>query len=219
MTNETQTIDVEANPLVKPSWMDDFPSELETDFRSEIGTKTVKLNNKSQEWILWAINNGLKQSIGDAIAGKAGTSEGQRLILAKYQRVCLDGQIPQGGSGGSSKLTAETAGWIAYFKSKGSPIKFKGETPNGKNLEKYQDAFTKKAIWPSIQKVLTTMTKPDQVDFHKTKLPGLIEKHKPAVIKAAEADQNGVGQFIEAEKMKRAGTKPETFHVDIQIEL
>lgn len=222
------------NPNLQPSNSDDIlknnitdptkavtvvlPSAIEVEFRDEIGTKTIDLTNKSIEWIEWALRNGLKQSIGDAIAGKAGTDEGRKLIEAKYQRVCVEGLIPTGGSGGGSRATPEIAGTIAFFKSKGSPVKFKGIQPNQKNLETYKDAFTKKAIWPSIRKAMQTMTETDQRDFVSNKVPDLIEKHKPAVMKAAENDQNTLGGFIEAEKMKRNGTKPEAFTVDITID-
>ena len=121
--------------------------------------------------------------------------------------------------GGGARLTVEIAGWIEFFNAKNSPIKFKGEKANGKNLIKYQDAFVSKAIWPSVRSAIKDLSHADQVEFHKNRLPELVQKHKPEVIARAEADKSGVGAFIDAEKQKRAGTTSDQFQVEIDIQL
>jgi len=78
----------------------ELPSEISIDFRDEIGTQAVALEGKSVEWIIWAIGFGLRQSVGDAIAGKAGTTEGEKAIKAKFEKVCINGEIPRQGAGG-----------------------------------------------------------------------------------------------------------------------
>ena len=89
---------------------------------------------------------------------------------------------------GGARLSVETAGWIEYYKSKGSSVRFKGKTPNGTNLDEYHDVFVKNAIWPSVRDYLQGMDKEAQRNFHHDELPGLIAKHKPNVLKQAQDD-------------------------------
>jgi hypothetical protein len=194
MTNETQTIQIT------------MPANLEVEFRDEIGTKLVSLSNKSAEWLQWALANGLRQSIADAIAGKAGTEDGKKAIEAKFERVCVQGQIPSGGGGGA-RLTPEVAGWIEYFKSKDAPVKFKGKVPSRNTLDEYLEALTKKAIQGSIRAKLEGLDKDAQIQFHKEQVPLMIEKALPKLREREEAlTQKGTpGWYIQVEKDKRAG--------------
>ena len=128
------------------------------------------------------------------------------------------GEVPSGGGGGP-RLSVEDAGMIAYFNSKGSPVKFAKQTCNGKNLEQYIASFVQKAIWPSVRAAIAKLSKEDQVAFHKEKLPGLITANTEKVLTIAQADLNGMGGFIEAERMKRDGKKPESFAVEIEINI
>jgi len=203
MTNETQNIPDESQFILV------LPRELEVEFRDEIGTKTVQLHNKTVEWFIGALGNGLRQSIADAVAGKAGTDEGQKAIEAKYQRVCVEGNWPTGGGGGGARLTPETAGWIEYFKSKDSPVKFKGKVPSRNTLDEYLAALTKKAIWGHIQAQIKGMDKNAQIEFHKTEVPKLIEKAMPKLREREEAlkAKGTPGWFIQVERDKRAGKK------------
>lgn len=123
--------------------------------------------------------------------------------------------------GGGSRLSPETKGWITYFNSKGSLVKFKSQACNGTNLDKYQLALTKKAIWPSIKAHLQTLDESAQREFHQTKLPELLEKHKTQVLEKYEQDMSkgsGVGWFIQQEIAKQFG-KPtnNTLTIDIDI--
>ena len=183
-----------------------MPAELEVEFRDEIGTRQVDLSDKSADWLQWALANGLRQSIGYAIAGKAGTDEGRKAIEAKFERVCIQGEVPSGGVRGS-RLSIEDAGWVEYFKSKDSPVKFKGKTCNGKTLDEYLAALTKKAIQGSIRAKLEGLDKEAQVTFHLDKVPKMIAKALP-VLKAREEalTQKGTpGWFIQVERDKRSG--------------
>lgn len=194
----------------------ELPATLSVDFRDEVGTKAVNLADKSQDWILWAISNGLRQSVADAIAGKAGTDEGKKAILAKYERVCVEGQIPSGGGGGP-RMSIEDAGMVAFFNSKGSPVKFTKTTCNKKNLDQYIRAFVQKAIWPSVAKAIANLDKNVQVAFHKDKLPQLVKDNTEKVLAIAQKDPKGMGAFIDAERKKREGIKETSFAVEIEI--
>ena len=129
------------------------------------------------------------------------------------------GEMPSSGGGGGSRLSVKDAAWIAYFNAKGSPVTFTKERANGKNLEKYQAAFVRKAIWPSIAKAIGALDKEAQMEFHKTRLPELVQQNKKKVLAIAETDPKGVGGFIEAERMKREGKQPQQFSVEIEINL
>jgi hypothetical protein len=125
---------------------------------------------------------------------------------------------PRGGGGRS--LSVEVAGWIAYYKSKGSVAKLKGTIPNGANIDEFHTIFVKRAIWPSIRAHLSTMSESDQRNWIKTKLPEVIETHKETVLKQAEADTrpNQPGDFIAIERKIREGTTIDnTFTVSIQL--
>lgn len=129
------------------------------------------------------------------------------------------GELPSGGGGGGPRLSVEDAGMIAYFNSKGSPVKFAKQTCNGKNLEQYVASFVQKAIWPSVSKAISGMTKEQQVTFHKDKLPQLVKDNTVKVLAVAQKDPKGMGAFIEAETRKRNGTKDTDFAVEIEISL
>jgi hypothetical protein len=129
------------------------------------------------------------------------------------------GEMPSGGGGGGPRLSVEDAGMIAYFNSKGSPVKFAKQVANGKNLSDYIASFVQKAIWPSVAKAISGMDKADQIAFHKTKLPQLVRDNTAKVLSVAQKDPNGMGSFIEAERKKREGTKETGFSVDIEISL
>jgi hypothetical protein len=73
---------------------------LIVDFGGNVSMQTVNLADKSPEWIHWAIAFGLRQSVKDAMAGKANTPEGEAALLAKFTKVCVEGQVPTKGAGG-----------------------------------------------------------------------------------------------------------------------
>lgn len=128
------------------------------------------------------------------------------------------GEVPSGGGGGP-RLSVEDAGMIAFFNSKGSPVKFVKQSCNGKNLEQYVASFVQKAIWPSVRAAIANLDKDAQMRFHKEKLPAIVAANTEKVLAVAQADPNGMGGFIEAERMKRDGKKPEQFAVDIEINI
>lgn len=78
----------------------ELSNSVTVDFGGNINLKVVDLSNKSPEWIEWAICFGLRQSVKDAMAGKAGTPEGEAALLAKFTKVCIEGQVPTKGAGG-----------------------------------------------------------------------------------------------------------------------
>lgn len=151
------------------------------------------------------------------------TASAEKADWAKVRQAMYDsmaaGELPSGGGGGGPRLSIEDAGMIAYFNSKGSPVKIAKQVANGKNLEQYIAIFVQKAIWPSVAKAIGSMTKEEQVAFHKEKLPGLVEANTEKVLGIAQKDPNGMGGFIEAETKKRAGTKDTQFAVEIEISL
>ena len=71
------------------------------------GEQQINLNGKTPEWFLWAIRNGIRQSVADADAGKAGTKDGEDAVKAKFDRIA-EGQIPAQGAGGGKKADVET---------------------------------------------------------------------------------------------------------------
>lgn len=73
---------------------------IEVDFGSATNKKIVSLADKTPEWFEWAIAFGLRQSIKDAGAGKAGTPEGDAAVQAKFEKVCIAGEVPTRGAGG-----------------------------------------------------------------------------------------------------------------------
>jgi hypothetical protein len=122
--------------------------------------------------------------------------------------------------GGGARLSVETSAWIEFFKSKASPVRFKNETPNGKTVDKYIDAFVRNAIWPSVKSAIKDLSQEEQRQFHKEKLPELIKKHRQTVMQKAEASQTLVKPFIDAENRKRNGTTASnTFAVEIDINI
>jgi hypothetical protein len=140
--------------------------------------------------------------------------------LAKLQ----DGTYVFGGGGTRGpSLSIETAAWLAYFKSKGCTIKLvdldagKRLVPSSDNLDQFQTAYVREAIWPSVAKVLIPMSHEDREAFRKDKLPGIIEQHKERVIELAESDKKAVKPFIDAEKLKRGTKTDDSFHVEIEI--
>jgi hypothetical protein len=161
------------------------------------------------EFVLDMALHGLKQRRTDRFSVvKSGKGEAEALeALAELDARLIAGEIPAGGGGGGARLTAEEAGWVEYFKSKDSPVKFKGETPNGKSLQKYLEALTKKAIQGSIRAKLEGLDKNDQVKFHLEEVPAMIAKALP-ILKAREEALTGKGTpgwFIQVEKDKRNG--------------
>jgi hypothetical protein len=149
-----------------------------------------------------------------------------RAVLARLAKI-QDGTYVFGGGGTRGpSLSVEVAAWIAYFKSKGCTVKLvdtktnKRLVPSGENLDQFQTAYAKAAIWPSVSKILATMDKPAQVAFHKEKLPSIIAQHKEHVIRLAESDEKAVKPFVDSEKLRR-GNKPQDdgFHVEIEIDM
>ena len=152
------------------------------------------------------------------------TASAEKADHLKVRQAMFDsmaaGGVPSGGGGGGGPRTSvEDAGMIAYFNSKGSPVKFTKERCNSKNLDKYQLVFVRKAIWPSIAKVLAGLDKQAQIKFHNERLPGILAANREKVLGLASQDPNGIGGFIEAERMKRDGKKPEAFAVEVDIQL
>lgn len=52
------------------------------------------------EFVAWAIAFAIRQSAGDADAGKAGTEEGRRAVMEKATRLA-NGEVPSTGAGGA----------------------------------------------------------------------------------------------------------------------
>lgn len=173
------------------------------------------------EFVLNMMLHGIKQRRTDrfsVVKSNDGLSKAVE-ALAELDAKLIAGELPTGGGGGGPRLSAEDAGMIAYFNSKGSPVKLAKQVCNGKNLPDYQAIFVQKAIWPSVAKVISTMNKEEQITFHKTKLPQIVHDNTAKVLAIAMKDPKGMGEFIEAENRKRDGTKAETFAVEIEISL
>jgi hypothetical protein len=151
------------------------------------------------------------------------TASVEKVDFVKTRQAMFDsmaaGEIPSGGGGGGPRLSIEDAGMIAYFNSKGSPVRIAKQVANGKNLDQYIASFVQKAIWPSVAKAISGMPKDEQIVFHKTKLPELVKTNTAKVLAVAQKDKTGMGAFIEAETKKREGTKDTGFAVEIEISL
>ena len=78
----------------------ELADSLIIDFGGEVGQEVVDLTNKTPEWLQWAMSFGLRQSVKDAMAGKAGTTDGEKALKEKFTRVCTEGLIPTKGAGG-----------------------------------------------------------------------------------------------------------------------
>jgi hypothetical protein len=151
------------------------------------------------------------------------TASAEKADWTKVRQAMFDsmaaGEMPSGGGGGGPRLSVEDAGMIAYFNSKGSPVRISKQVANGKNLAEYVAIFVQKAIWPSVAKAIAPMDKAAQIEFHKTKLPQLVHDNTAKVLAVAQKDKTGMGSFIEAERKKREGTKDTGFAVEIEISL
>ena len=151
------------------------------------------------------------------------TASADKADWTKVRQAMFDsmaaGEMPSGGGGGGPRLSVEDAGMIAFFNSKGSPVRISKQVANGKNLHEYVAIFVQKAIWPSVAKAISGMDKAAQIEFHKNKLPQLVHDNTAKVLAVAQKDLNGMGGFIEAETKKRAGTKDTQFAVEIEISL
>ena len=64
-----------------------------------LGEVKLSLAGKSVEWLEWAIGNGIRQSVADADAGKAGTDEGKKAVTDKWNRI-KNGEVPSQRGGG-----------------------------------------------------------------------------------------------------------------------
>jgi len=151
------------------------------------------------------------------------TASADKADWTKVRQAMFDsmaaGEMPSSGGGGKPRLSEVDAGMVAYFNSKGSPVKISKQVCNGKNLAEYVAIFVQKAIWPSVAKAIANMPKDEQIAFHKTKLPQLVRDNTAKVLAVAQKDPNGMGSFIEAERKKREGTKETQFAVEIEISL
>lgn len=100
--------------------MNTFTIELPVSVAVDIkvlGEQTLTLDGKGTDWFLWAICNGVRQSVGDADAGKANTPEGAKAIREKFTRIAVEGKVPSGGFGAA--LSPEMKSLKAALKSKG----------------------------------------------------------------------------------------------------
>ena len=165
----------------------------------------------SADFLIEAALHGLKQRRSDKFSVTKSADGLDKAIeqLAELDKAIEAGTIPTGGGGGGSRLTAEEAGWIEYFKAKESPVKFKGKTPNGKTLDDYMRALTKRAIYGAIKSKMEGLDEQEQIEFHKTQVPLMIDKALPILRKREEAltAKGTPGWFIQVEKDKRAGVQ------------
>jgi hypothetical protein len=128
--------------------------------------------------------------------------------------------MPSGGGGGGPQQTPEKAGRIAYYNSKGSGVKVKGQVCTGKNLAEYDALFTKKAIWDDLREMMQGMSEAEQRKFITDDVPGYVQDNLENVLSIAMADTKParMGDFIESEKRKRNGTiAPTGFKVKMVI--
>jgi len=174
----------------------ELPATLTVSFRDEIGEKEVNLQNKSADWILWAIANGLRQSIADAIAGKAGTDEGLKAIKAKYERVVVNGEIPAGGGGGGARQSVEDRGLIAYFDATRAP---KAKLMTGKGLTERLLAEARKQVIIALREQGLTE---EEIKAHAGELDGLAKDNLEAVKQAFV--EGPAAEFVQAERVKDA---------------
>ena len=183
--------------------------------------RTMATSAWAEEFVLNMMLHGIKQRRTDRFSVVKSTDGVTKAIdaLAELDAKLIAGELPAGGGGGGPRLSVEDAGQIAYFNSKGTPVKIAKQICNGKNLSEYQAIFVQKAIWPSVAKAISGLDKAAQIEFHKNKLPGIVAANKAKVLAVAMNDPKGMGEFIEAEKRKRDGAKAETFAVEIEINL
>lgn len=182
--------------------------------------RSMTTANWTDEFVLNMMLHGIKQRRTDrfsVVKSADGTAKAQE-ALAELDAKLIAGELPSGGGGGP-RLSIEDAGQIAFFNSKGTPVKLAKQICNGKNLSEYQAIFVQKAIWPSVAKAIAGLDKQAQIEFHKNKLPGLVKQHTATVLQAAMFDMGGMGAFIEAERKKREGVKDTAFAVEIEINL
>ena len=83
----------------------ELPEVLAVNLKYDNGYEFT-LADKSIDWVLHFLANGLRQSIGDADAGKAGTNEGKKAYEAKRDSIAK-GEIPSGGGRGGPRLSYE----------------------------------------------------------------------------------------------------------------
>lgn len=118
-----------------------------------------------------------------------------------------DGEMPESGGGGGKRLSTEDAGWIAFFNSKDSNVKFKGQVANGKNLDAYMSTFCNNAVQPQVRAFFLAqkMDTQAQIAWRKEQLPALIAKKRPAILAEAEQDTSPgkPGWYIAQERTKR----------------
>jgi len=74
-------------------------STIKVDIK-HIGEQTIDLTRVTPAWIEWAIAMGVRQSCGDADAGKPAGEESRKAVAEKFARIAA-GEIPSGGRGGA----------------------------------------------------------------------------------------------------------------------
>lgn len=99
--NQNRSLNMLENIMTDTISVAALPVTIEVTFKAPIGMKVVDLRTKSAEWLVWAIANGLRQSIGDAAAGKSG-AEATKALNGKFTRVCVNGEVPEGQGRGAS---------------------------------------------------------------------------------------------------------------------
>lgn len=185
--------------------------------------RSMSTANWTDEFVLNMMLHGIKQRRTDRFSVVKSNDGLTKAVeaLATLDASLIAGELPTGGGGGGPRLSIEDAGMIAYFNSKGSPVKFNKEKCNGKNLAKFQDSFVQKAIQPSIRQAMLAakMDRAAQDAFHKDKLPGIIAANRDKVLQVAMKDKDGMGAFIEAERKMRGESKDVAFAVEIEINL
>jgi hypothetical protein len=151
------------------------------------------------------------------------TASAEKVDWTKVRQAMFDsmaaGEMPSGGGGGPQQ-TPEKAGRIAYYNSKGSGVKVKGQVCTGKNLAEYDALFTKKAIWDELREMMQGMSEAEQRKFITDDVPGHVQDNLENVLSIAMADTKPamMGDFIESEKRKRNGTiAPTGFKVKMII--
>jgi len=82
------------------------------------GEQVIDLTDKSPEWFAWAVGLAIKQSTGDASAGKAKDEpeQAKKDVWEKFSRIAK-GEIPKGGSGSrGSRLEPEDKADFEWLK-------------------------------------------------------------------------------------------------------
>jgi hypothetical protein len=149
---------------------------------------------------------------------KSGDSEADRKAAVPVKAAAIQAgtySFGQGGGGGGARKTVEQEAWIQYFttpdpETKKLQVTFADKRKcNTKTLEDFQRVLTRKAIWPLVQAKLAEMSEEEQRQYHKERLPEIIEKNLPKVIAREEArtEKGTVGWLIQQEKARRAGKK------------